>query len=89
MTSRSPSFADALIAELAREPGGVSLPRLCKRLDVRMSVLLRELAWLGDDNIGGEMGPGLIRIERRGELDIAMLTDRGAAHAGAASAASS
>ncbi|MCL1633487.1 hypothetical protein M2650_02335 [Luteimonas sp. SX5] len=81
MTSPSPSFADALLAELAREPDGVSLPRLCKRLDVRMSVLLRELAWLGDDSIGGESGPGWVRVERRGELDIAVLTDRGRNHA--------
>jgi len=66
-----------LLAELAREPDGVSLPRLCKRLGVRMSVLMRELAWLGEDAIGGEAGPGWIRVEKRGELDVAVLTERG------------
>ena len=77
MTSPSPSFADALLAELAGAPDGMSLPRLCKRLGLRMSVLLRELAWLGEETIGGKPGPGLVRVERRGELDIALLTDRG------------
>lgn len=79
VTSPPPSFADALLAELAREPDGISLPRLCKRLGVRMSVLLRELAWLGEEAIGGEPGPGLVRVQRRGELDIAVLSDRGRA----------
>ncbi len=79
MTSPSPSFAEALLAELAREPDGVSLPRLCKRLGVRMSVLMRELAWLGEDEIGGEPGPGWVRVGERGELDVAMLTERGRA----------
>lgn len=77
VTSASPSSADALLAELAREPDGISLPRLCKRLGLRMSVLLRELAWLGEETIGGEPGPGWVRVERRGELDIALLTERG------------
>lgn len=79
VTSPSPSFAETLLAELAREPQGVSLPRLCKRLRVRMSVLLRELAWLGEDAIGGEPGPGLVRVERRDELDVALLTEHGRA----------
>lgn len=78
VTSPSPSFADALLAELAREPDGVSLPRLCKRLGVRMSVLLRELAWLGENTIGGKPGRGLVRVEQRGELSVARLTERGA-----------
>ena len=82
MTSSSPSnaepgaagtLADALLAELAREPDGISLPRLCKRLGWRMSVLMRELAWLGETPIGGEPGPGLVRVERRAERDIAVL----------------
>ena len=66
----------ALLSELAAHPGGLSLPRLCKRLGVRMSVLMRELAWLDDTPIGGEPGPGLVRVERRGERDVAVLVVR-------------
>lgn len=73
MTSRLPSTTEALLAELAREPDGISLPRLCKRLGMRMSVLMRELAWLGEDSIGGTPGAGLVRVERRGERDVAVL----------------
>ncbi|HVI60053.1 MAG TPA: hypothetical protein VM619_14430 [Luteimonas sp.] len=54
----------------------MSLPRLCKRLGLRMSVLLRELAWLGEETIGGRPGPGLVRVERRGEREIAVLVAR-------------
>lgn len=79
MTSPSPFEADAVLAALAAEPGGVSLPRLCKRLGVRMSVLLRTLAWLGEDAIGGVPGPGWVRVVRDGERDLAILTDAGRA----------
>jgi hypothetical protein len=71
------SCADDILAAMAQHPDGLSLPRLCKRLGVRMSVLLRELAWLGDDTIGDAPGPGLILVERRGELTIAVLTEHG------------
>lgn len=72
-----------LLAALAAEPDGVSLPRLCKRLGLRMSVLLRELAWIGEDPIGEHAGLGWVRIEvrsdARGETRIAVLTERGRA----------
>ncbi len=85
-TSRPSLSADdaltaALLAELAAEPGGMSLPRLCKRLGVRMSVLLRTLAWIGEDSIGGVHGAGLVRVEREGEREIARLTGKGLAAA--------
>ena len=76
VTSPSSSTTEALLAELAREPDGISLPRLCKRLGLRMSVLMRELAWLGEAPIGGRPGPGLVRVERRGERDVAVLVAR-------------
>ncbi len=76
VTSPSPSTTEALFAALAREPDGISLPRLCKQLGVRMSVLMRELAWLGEAPIGGQPGPGLVRVERRGERDVAVLVAR-------------
>lgn len=45
-------------------PGGepVALTRLAKRLDERVSVLLRELTALSDANLGGVAGPGLVRL---------------------------
>src|SRR5690606_8802558 len=73
VTSPSPSTTERLLAELAREPDGISLPRLCKRLGLRMSVLMRELAWLGEESIGGRPGAGLVRVERHGERDVAVL----------------
>ena len=73
MTSPQPSFAEVLLAELARHPEGLSLPRLRKRLDVRMSLLMRTLAWLGEDSIGGVEGAGLVRLEQRGDTRIARL----------------
>ena len=64
---------ERLIAELAGAPDGLSLPRLCKRLGVRMSVLLREIAWLGDQPIGDKPGAGLVQVREHGELRIARL----------------
>lgn len=50
------------LRELA--PGGepVALTRLAKRLDERVSVLLRELAALSDASLGGVPGPGLVQL---------------------------
>jgi len=56
----------ALLLQTLRElaPGGepVALTRLAKRLDERVSVLLRELTALSDAAIGGVAGPGLVRL---------------------------
>ncbi|KAF1719340.1 hypothetical protein [Pseudoxanthomonas wuyuanensis] len=70
-------LAQAVLAELARHAEGVSLSRLCKRLDVRMSALLRALAWLGEDAIGGTPGPGWVQLETDGARTTARLTERG------------
>jgi len=55
-----------LLLQTLRElaPGGepVALTRLAKRLDERVSVLLRELNGLTDASIGGVPGPGLVRL---------------------------
>lgn len=50
------------LSELA--PGGepVALTRLAKRLDQRVSVLLRELTALGAASVGGVPGPGLVEL---------------------------
>lgn len=70
-------LGEAVLSELAGHPQGVSLPRLCKRLGVRMSVLSRELAWLGEEAIAGTPGAGLVRVLRDGERQLASLTDAG------------
>ncbi|MCX7555604.1 hypothetical protein OS187_01960 [Xanthomonadaceae bacterium JHOS43] len=61
--SVDPSLVAALLAQLAEAPEGLSLPRLCKRLDVRMSVLTRTLSWIGEASIAGQPGPGWVRLE--------------------------
>lgn len=71
------SLREALLAELALHPAGIDLSRLRKRLDVSMSVLLRELAWLGSEAIGDVPGPGLLRVEQRGDREIAVLAETG------------
>ena len=69
----------ALLAELAAHPGGVSTARLCKRLGLRMSVLLRTLAWIGEDAIGDHALPGWIRTVEDGARTRVVLTERGRA----------
>lgn len=67
----------ALLVELAAHPEGLSAPRLCKRLGLRMSVLLRTLAWLGDDAIGGRQGPGWVATRQDGGRTLVRLTPAG------------
>ncbi len=59
-------FGKAELLQLLQElaPGGepVPLTRLAKRLDLRVSVLLRELTALSDARLGGVPGPGLVRL---------------------------
>lgn len=80
-SSAEEALLGALLAELAAAPDGMSLPRLCKRLGIRMSVLLRTLAYLGDDAIGDTSGPGWVRTFEDGERTLAQLTDAGCAMA--------
>ena len=85
-SSAEEALLGALLAELAAAPGGMSLPRLCTRLGIRMSVLLRTLAYLGDDAIGDTSGPGWVRTFEDGERTLAQLTDAGCAMARSLSA---
>ncbi len=80
--AQAPDLAQALLAELAAQAGPVSAARLTKRLGVRQSTLLRCLAYLGDDVIGGVAGPGLVRVSQDGERTMLALTDRGRALCG-------
>ncbi|WP_337244880.1 hypothetical protein [Luteimonas sp. gir] len=75
--SADTALLEALLHTLADTPGGVSLPRLCKRLGLRMSVLLRMLAYLGEDMIGGTQGLGWVRTVDDGARTLAHLTDAG------------
>ncbi|MCC4633344.1 hypothetical protein [Xanthomonas dyei] len=77
--SADPQLTAQLLQALADTPEGVSLSRLCKQLGVRMSVLLRTLAWLGSANLDGQPGPGWIHVEDRGGRQFAVLTPAGLA----------
>ncbi|KQR10740.1 hypothetical protein [Xanthomonas sp. Leaf148] len=77
--SADPQLTAQLLQALADTPEGVSLSRLCKQLGVRMSVLLRTLAWLGSANLDGQPGPGWINVEERGDRQFAVLTPAGLA----------
>lgn len=75
--SADPQLTTQLLHALADAPGGVSLSKLCKQLGVRMSVLLRTLAWLGTANLDGASGPDWVRVEERGERQCAVITSAG------------
>ncbi|SMQ94937.1 hypothetical protein [Xanthomonas fragariae] len=77
--SADPQLTAQLLRALVDAPGGVSLPRLCKELGVRMSVLLRTLAWLGAANLDGQLGLDWIRVEERCDRQFALLTPAGVA----------
>ncbi len=72
-------FALAILVELssAPPPGGMSLPRLAKRLDLGVSVVLRQLSLMGDAVIGGQPGPGLVRVVQTEERWVVYLTEAG------------
>ncbi len=70
-----------ILRELADAPaaGGMSLPRLGKRLGQGVSVLMRELTLMGDAVIGGVSGPGWVRVVQLDERWVAHLTPAGRA----------
>jgi FdhD protein len=72
-------FAMAILAELAAHasPGGMSLPRLAKRLDLGVSAVLRQLSLMGDAEIGGQTGPGWVRVVQTENRWIVHLTEAG------------
>ncbi len=79
MTSPLPSSAEALLRLLADDGGAVSLPRLCKRLGLRMSVLMRMLALLGPTSIGDAPPLGFVAVIEDGERRLARITPAGRA----------
>ena len=62
MSPMSPLAAAILLALQEVPGGGMSLPRLGKRLGQGASVLLRELALVGDAVVGGVPGPSWVRL---------------------------
>ena len=78
-------FAMAILAELAAAPapGGMSLPRLAKRLDLGASVVLRQLSLMGDAVIGGQAGPAWVRVVQTEDRWLVHLTEAGRRAAGA------
>jgi FdhD protein len=72
-------FAAAILVELAAAPppGGMSLPRLAKRLGLGVSAVLRQLSLMGDAVIGGQTGPGWVRVEQTEERWVVYLTEMG------------
>lgn len=63
--------------------GGVALTRLAKRLDERVSVLLRRCTLLGDAVVGGTAGPGWLVLDvDEGGRWTARLTEAGRRHLG-------
>ncbi len=78
-------LVEAILRELAQSPreGGTSLPRLGKRLGQGASVLMRQLSLMGDAAIGGEPGPGWVRVVQMDDRWVAHLTEAGRAFADA------
>lgn len=58
---------------------GMSLPRLGKQLGQSASVLMRELACLGDAALAGQPGPGWVRMVQEEGRWVAHLTAEGRA----------
>lgn len=75
------SFSVAILRTLAEAPGegGMSLPRLGKRLGQGASVVMRQLTLMGDAAIGGVRGPGWVRVVQLDDRWVAHLTDAGRA----------
>jgi FdhD protein len=78
-------FAAAILAELAAgpTPGGMSLPRLAKRLDLSVSVVLRQLSLMGGAVIGGQPGPGWVLVVQTEDRWVVHLTESGRSAAAA------
>jgi hypothetical protein len=55
----------------------MSLPRLAKRLGLGVSVVMRQLSLMGDAVIGGQAGPGWVRVEQTEDRWVAYLTEAG------------
>ena len=73
------ALAQSILHALAQEDAGVSLPRLSKHLGQSASAVLRELSFMGDAAIGGQPGPGWVRVWQQDGRWMAVLTEAGRA----------
>ncbi|MDP9878879.1 FdhD protein [Variovorax boronicumulans] len=75
------AFSIAILRALAEAPGegGMSLPRLGKRLGQGASVVMRQLTLMGDAALGGVRGPGWVRVVQLDDRWVVHLTDAGRA----------
>ncbi len=73
----SVDLIEALLLELASQSEPVSLARLSKRLRVRQSSLLRCIAYLGDQVIDTQAGPGLVQVQQIDDRTLCALTEKG------------
>ncbi len=74
------ALADESLGPHARG-GAVSLPRLGKRLGQGASVLMRQLTLMSDASVGGQRGPGWVRVVHEQERWLVCLTHEGIAAA--------
>ena len=74
--------AAAVLQELAQHAEPISSARLCKKLGIRMSTLLRALAYLGEAEIAGQAGLGWVDQQQDGERLMLRLSAPGRAALG-------
>lgn len=75
------ALSAAILQALSEAPGdgGMSLPRLGKRLGIGASAVMRQLTLMGDAALGGVRGPGWVRVVQLDDRWVAHLTDAGRA----------
>ena len=79
-----PALALALLQELQNATEPQSSLRIAKKLGIRQSTLMRCLAYLGEEEVGGVAGPGWVRAEEADGRLLLSITDAGRAAAKAA-----
>ena len=67
----------AILLALSQETAPVSVPKLCKRLGLGASVLMRAMTLMGEASLGGQPGPGWVTLQLQGDRWVAALTDAG------------
>ncbi|MES2950097.1 MAG: formate dehydrogenase accessory sulfurtransferase FdhD [Pseudomonadota bacterium] len=79
MGEQMADVAAAVVQELAEHDAPISSARLCKTLGIRMSTLLRCLAYVGDAEIAGKPGLGWVDRREDGERLLLSLSASGRA----------
>jgi len=76
----SEDLSGALLRALVEDGAPISVPRLGKRLGVGASVVMRALTLMGDAVLGGQAGPGWVRMQHEEGRWMASLTEAGRQH---------